>query len=61
MFNGTDLALNSAVDQDTLMFGSHELSLFIDESSHRSYKGDKSKIMTQQLMQLNNGAKETQH
>ena len=54
MFNGTNLTLNSNVDQDTYMFGLHEISLtyrcIISKDTqikiHNKYK-DSSQIHTQ--------------
>ena len=60
MFNGTNLNLNSDLDQDAHTFGSHEKSLLIDVSSPSNmYKRVRMKNWTQQYIQLNTGTKET--
>ena len=49
----------SDVDQDTYMFGSHETSLTYRVHTNQDKKGDKTKIRTQQYIQLNTRAKES--
>ena len=65
MFDGTNLTLISGVDQDKLMFGSPKDPLFIGVSSSSTYKSRykweiKTKIRTQQYIQMHIGVKEIQ-